>query len=69
MKRSKTNPTLTMALKGALALGGILLMVERLSKLKKSRASWPMLAMGAVGTVPLAMGVVKNVKEAKNAVA
>jgi hypothetical protein len=58
-----------MALKGALALGGILLMVERLSKLKKSRASWPMLAMGAVGTVPLAMGVVKNVKEAKNAVA
>ena len=64
-----TKAGLNVAARGILAAGSIMLILERLSKIKKSKASWPMIAVGLVGTVPLALSVINNVKEARHAVA
>ena len=47
--------------RGLLAAGGIALIARKLSAAKDKR-SWPMMALGAASTIPLAVGVVNNVK-------
>jgi hypothetical protein len=55
--------------RGMLAAGGMLLIAERLSQARRKQIGWPLVAIGAVSTIPLALGVIHNIKEAKEAVA
>jgi len=58
---------LIVATRGMLAAGGMLLIANRFSEAKRKKMGWPLVAIGAISTIPLAMGVINNLKEAKEA--
>jgi hypothetical protein len=60
---------LIVATRGMLAAGGAFLISHRLSEAKRKKIGWPLLAVGVISTIPLALGVIHNIKEAKDAVA
>jgi len=64
MSSEKKHMMFTMITRGLLAVGGIALIATRLSD-AKNKQSWPLMAMGAASTIPLALGVVQNVKQMK----
>lgn len=67
-QHSKKQLAFTMIGRGLLAVGGLALIARKLSNAKDKR-SWPMMALGAASAIPLAMGVVQNIKEVKSAMA
>ena len=68
MTNDKKHMMFTLVTRGLLAAGGIALIATKLRD-AKNKKSWQLMAMGAASTIPLAVGVVKNVKEAKHAIA
>ena len=64
--KDKQHMIFTLVTRGLLAAGGIALIATKLSD-AKNKKSWPLMAMGAASTIPLAVGVVKNIKEAHHA--
>ena len=53
------------ATRGMLAAGAMLLLAEKISVQNRKKIGWPLLAVGVLSTVPLAIDVIKKVKHAE----
>ena len=55
------------ATRGMLAAGAVMLLSDKIPAKNKKRIGWPLLAIGALSTIPLAMRVIKSVKKNEHA--
>jgi hypothetical protein len=51
------------ATRGMLGAGVALLLADRLPESNRKKIGWPLLAIGALSTIPLAIDLVRKVKE------
>jgi hypothetical protein len=50
------------ATRGMLAAGAVMLLADKIPNGAKKRIGWPLLAIGVLSTVPLAMRVIRSIK-------
>lgn len=51
------------ATRGMLAAGAALLIAERIPEPRRKKIGWPLLAIGVISTVPLAIDLVKKLRQ------
>ena len=51
------------ATRGMLAAGAAFLLAERIPVDKRKKIGWPLLAVGALSTIPIAMHIFKKMKD------
>lgn len=52
------------ATRGMLAAGAMLLFADRIPEKRRKFIGWPLLAVGVLSTIPLAIDVIRRVKQA-----
>jgi hypothetical protein len=54
------------ATRGMLAAGAMLLLAEKIPQDRRKKIGWPLLALGVISTVPIAMSVIHKFKDSED---